>query len=645
MIKRLLERLVFGLERFIVRGAFNQLLFIAFAIVLVSVVGGAIVFLALQRFDDAGESVWWAFLRLSDPGYLGDDEGLVARTVSTVVTVLGYVLFMGALIAIMNQGLSRLMRRLEAGTTPISENGHLLILGWTNRTPSILRELLLATGRVRRFLHRSRTRELKMVVLAEDVSAALVQDARDELGPLWSDRRIILRTGDPLRPEHLGRTDFLNASAIIIPTGDFKRAGAEALDARTVKTAMLIDEAARQDARKRRPPITAELFDEEKRPILEAAYAGDLAIVPGAKFLSRLVAQNVRHAGLSQVYRALLSSRGNVAIYVRETPELAGTRFDALASMLPQAIAIGLVRPVDGALTPVLNPAGSTEIGADDQLVLIADDYKKTVPQKTAGKPRAVAPTRLKDEDFTEQRVLILGWSGKVPSLLREFESYTRERFLIDIASVVPRSDRDAVLRRFGCEHLDRVAVQHFEADYTSSHDLQRFDLSTYDTVVLFASDLQKSDEQADARSVLGYLQLEALVADLPRKPNIVVELLDPDNAVILDRRGAEIIVSPPIVSYMLAQVTLRRELWVIYEELFTVDGAEIYFRSPALYGLEPGPHRFDALEHTARAHGETLLGISPAGTGGATLAPAKDSVWTLAEADRLIVIGTYGAT
>ena len=59
-----------------------------------------------------------------------------------VVTVLGYVLFMGALVAIMTTALSRLMRRLETGLTPIAQRGHILILGWTNRTPTIVRELL-----------------------------------------------------------------------------------------------------------------------------------------------------------------------------------------------------------------------------------------------------------------------------------------------------------------------------------------------------------------------------------------------------------------------------------------------------------------------------------------------------------------------
>ena len=38
--------------------------------------------------------------------------------------------------------------------TPIAENGHILLLGWTDRTPTIVRELVVSEGRVGRFLRR-----------------------------------------------------------------------------------------------------------------------------------------------------------------------------------------------------------------------------------------------------------------------------------------------------------------------------------------------------------------------------------------------------------------------------------------------------------------------------------------------------------
>ena len=119
MIKRGINQLKFELERIILRGARYQLLIIALLICLVSLGAGFLAFSFSTAFEAYGESAWWAFLRLSDPGYLGDDKGLLLQTISTIVTVLGYVLFMGALIAIMTQWLQGTMRKLESGLTPI----------------------------------------------------------------------------------------------------------------------------------------------------------------------------------------------------------------------------------------------------------------------------------------------------------------------------------------------------------------------------------------------------------------------------------------------------------------------------------------------------------------------------------------------
>ena len=88
------ERLRFHLERWIQRGALHQLLLMAAVIACISVVGGVLAWIVdPAAFDPAG-AVWWAFLRLTDPGYLGDDEGALLRTVSTLLTVLGYVIFL-----------------------------------------------------------------------------------------------------------------------------------------------------------------------------------------------------------------------------------------------------------------------------------------------------------------------------------------------------------------------------------------------------------------------------------------------------------------------------------------------------------------------------------------------------------------------
>ncbi len=159
------DRLKFFLERQFVRGTRYQLLVMAGLVGLISLIGGLLVWGDRGPDESVADSVWWAFLRLTDPGYLGDDEGAWRRVVSTLLTVSGYVVFMGALIAILTQWLISRMRTLEQGLTPVALKHHVVVLGWTNRTMPVLRELLQSKARVRRLLAAvGRAKRLRLVV-------------------------------------------------------------------------------------------------------------------------------------------------------------------------------------------------------------------------------------------------------------------------------------------------------------------------------------------------------------------------------------------------------------------------------------------------------------------------------------------------
>ncbi|MFK7874026.1 MAG: ion channel DMI1, partial [Oligoflexales bacterium] len=88
----------FTLERFVLRGPFFRLLIVISLIVAISFIGGGVVHIFGNHFESVWEAAWWAFLRLSDPGYLGDDRGTLLVTVSTIITVAGCVVFLGAMV-------------------------------------------------------------------------------------------------------------------------------------------------------------------------------------------------------------------------------------------------------------------------------------------------------------------------------------------------------------------------------------------------------------------------------------------------------------------------------------------------------------------------------------------------------------------
>ena len=279
LLRRFWNRFWFELERFVVRGPLHRVVFIGVAIALISLVGGMIAVRISPAFENTGEAVWWAFLRLTDPGYLGDDRGAALRTLSTIITVLGYVVFLGALIAIMTQWLNSTMARLESGLTPIAANNHIVILGYSSRTGAIVRELLTSEARVARFLRARGAGRLKIVILADVVDMSTVQDLKDRLGSLWRPRQIVLRSGTPLRIDHLNRVDYSHAAAILLPSSDVEVGDATSIaDGRTIKALLATSSSNRSD-RSALPLVVAEIADGRRAEIAQRAYGGPSEIL------------------------------------------------------------------------------------------------------------------------------------------------------------------------------------------------------------------------------------------------------------------------------------------------------------------------------------------------------------------------------
>ncbi len=642
-----LERIRFGLELLVLRGLGYRLLLAAGIIAAVALMAGVMLWGLGAGSADLGEDLWWAFLRLTDPGYLGDDEGVVGRSISTVVTVLGYVLFLGLLIAIMTQWLNGWIGRLEAGTTPVAIADHVVILGWTHRTPTIVAELMATRERLRRFLERHGAQQLRIVVLAERVDAGLMAELRERTGAPWRHGRVLLRSGSPLRIDHLERAAFREAAALILPGAEFGEERPEAVDAQTVKTLMAVSEHATA-AGSTTPLAVAEIFDGRRAAVAREAYAGECEVLATDEIVSRLIAQSLRQRGLCDVFRELLTLNVGNAIHVHPPGELVGRRFAELRGGFARAIPLGTVRV--GEERPSLNPPPEATIAADDLLVFLARSHDDCAPPpdglpECAPDPPALDP-RPGSGGPGGRRILVLGWSRKAPALLRELEVFGNASFDVDVVSATPLAERDRALARTGVA-AGSLRVRQIEAGYTGPGVLEGLAPAGYDDVVVLASERLDQESEADAASVLAYLLLRGLLRGARPRPRVLVELLDEENEFLFARGEDDALVSPLLVSYLLSQVALRRELNAVYAELSRSGGAQMAMVPAA--ELAPGPTavRFADLERAAAARGEIALGVRRAAAaeaseepgGGLELNPDRASTWSFGPGDEVVVL------
>ncbi len=501
---------MFLLERLLVRGAHYRLLLVIASIGVVSAVGGLLLLADGSSTEAPVEAMWWAFLRLSDPGYLGDDVGLWRRLLSTVLTVLGYVIFLGAMVAILTQWLNDTLNRLERGTTPIRISGHVAILGWTNRTRMVCQELVTAEDRLSRWLELRGVRSLRLAILAEDIGHERDLELRAALGRRYRRQHIILRSGNTLNPHHLERVDLLHAASIVLPGVESTSERAVHHDATVIKTLGAIT--AEHRAIDELPPCVCEIFDARRVAMAKLAYGGSLEVLASDVIIGRVLSDSLREPGSSTVLDELLTQGAGGNLFLR-TWRRPPTTVSEVIRGVPGAILLGVATPTSFRLTP----RGDEPVMTDDAVAYVAHTYADTEWREDASAP-VISPLEELALELPRRggRILILGWSRRIPDLLAQLDSHRGESWRIDVLSIVPPQRREEEIRERGVviEHLE---IDHRTGDLTIPAHLAAVAPHTYDRIFFVASDWHHSGYASDARTVATSMALRSLTDTPPR--------------------------------------------------------------------------------------------------------------------------------
>ncbi|RTE87084.1 MULTISPECIES: hypothetical protein [Gammaproteobacteria] len=603
---RMIDRLKYYAERMLGGGAIAQLLFVALVVLAVAVSGGLLAYFFVPTEYKLGEEVWWSFLRLTDPGYLGDDEGLWRRVISTALTLFGYVLFMGTLVAIMTQWLYRNMRNLEQGQTPVTLNGHHVILGWNSRSIPVIRELLTFSPK--------RGSGSRIAALAEDITSGPVNEVLSERWGTWTQRRVVLRSGSVLNPEHLHRVAVSNAKTVIIPSRRNDGESSISNDANVIKMLVSLDAQTAHSANK--PAVVAELSDAAKIPVAIHAFNGPLQVVPGDLMVARILARSALYPGLASTVNAILLDSEQSQIIPVHFPQFIGCKWQEVFGYFEEVTPCGIVRRYEGRNQTILAPAASEVIQEHDQILIIASQSDNKAP---LSKSRRYIPSKHTERLLTppapkRRKILILGWNQSVPLLIKELGMEQDCRYEITLISTASAAERKSKINKIVGDKWPGT-FEFIEADYTDMNTLQALPLASFDNVMLLSSDRLGTGEEADARTVVGLMVLDFLLTQQnleEKRPHVLIELHDQSNEVYVNHANSDVIVSSVVISHVLAQVALYPPIRSVYDHLLSSAGAHLSVRylPESMYR----PMAVAELQQYVIAEGGVLIGVNPDG-------------------------------
>ncbi|HMK07730.1 MAG TPA: hypothetical protein VK449_01745 [Anaerolineales bacterium] len=621
------DRFRYAFDNALGRGPAIQIAWLGLLSVGVVLLAGLVLTLARVAPQDGPplafhEAVWLSLMRTLDPGTMGGDVGWGFRIVMLGVTV-GGIFVISTFIGVITSGIDGKLSDLRKGRTRVIEEGHTVILGWSDQIYTIVSELVLANANQAR---------ASIAVLADRDKVEMEDLLRERVGSTGP-TRLVCRRGSPVDMNDLDLVNLGASKAIIVlsPDGDSP-------DADVIKVLLAITNNPQRRAEpyhivaEIRQPANLDVVRIVGREEVEAVLVGDL--------ISRMIAQTCRQSGLSVIYNDLLDFGGD-EIYFKEEPGLVGRSIGEVLPLYDDSSVIGIV-PAKGA--PQLHPDHATRIGPGDRLIFIAEDDDTIhlsglpAPAVDEGAIRPSARARPRPE-----ATLVLGWNWRGPAIVGELDAYVAKGSRVTVIARPPRTVEEI---RQAARRLRRQTLDVRIDDSADRAVLDGLRVDSYDHIVVLAYD-DMGTQQADAVTLVTLLHLRDIAERGGRELSIVSEMLDVRNRRLADvTRADDFIVSDRIISLMLAQISENKALHAVFQDLFDPEGAEIYLKPAGDYvGLGQEMDFYTVLE-AARRRGETAVGYrlsalsrEAARNYGVVLNPRKGDPVRLGAKDKVIVL------
>ncbi|MFI5530009.1 potassium transporter TrkA [Kitasatospora sp. NPDC051853] len=593
------------------------------SLLLITLVSASVVLLTDTDAESNGGwsgVAWMSLLRTLDPGTMGGDTGGPVFLFLMLAVTIGGIFIVSALIGVLTTGLDQRIRQLRRGRSPLIENGHTIVLGWSDQVFTVIAELVEANQSERRSC---------VVVLADQDKVAMEEAIRARIADTGR-TRVICRSGNPLvRGElELVSPDTARSILVLPPVG-------EDGDIDVVKILLLLSS---RSWGPDRPGLVAAVQDSENLPAARLAAGEGALVIDGDDIAVRLIAQAHRQRGLSSVLNELLSFVGN-EFYLRAEPSLAGWTYGEALHAYEVGTLAGLCRGgggVDGGGV-LLNPPMGTVLTAEDELIVVAED--DLMIRLGHGKPPVAeaAITSAPRQPQLPERTLLIGHNSRSGKLIRLLDSFVRPGSVLDVAA--PWEPRETV------RDLVNLTVGYRRCEPTRRSSLEALGVGDYQHVVVLTDETVAPDA-ADDRTLVTLLHLRDIEDSIGDPYSIVTEMNDDANREVAQvTKADDFIVSTKVITLLLTQLAENPGLHAVFTDLFDPESSEIHLKPAADY-LRPGhPADFTTLVEAARRRDETAIGYWRSDRGheppsyGVFLNPVRGAPLVLGAEDAVVVL------
>lgn len=556
------------------------------------------------------EGFWQSLLRVVDSGAFAADSGWGTRLLGLVVTLAG-IFVAGSLIGLIASAVDQQIELLRKGRSAVLETDHTLILGWSNRVPAIVRELVVA----------NESRRRAAIVILADVEKTEMEDTlRNQIDDLRT-TRLVCRHGDTSSTGDLERVNIGGARSIIVIGGN---------DAAVVKALLATSTFRSEDAGM--APIVAEVYDAQTAQSIRSLLGPAVAIVSSDAVVAELTAQACRQRGLGQVFRELLDFDGD-EIYFAPFPSLVGESYGRAQLSFAASSLIGIAAS-DGEL--LLNPPADRVLREGDELIGVASDDSAFLPTSYQA-PRSVLTPITAAADPASRRMVLVGWSQLGPRVVRELDEFLGPNTTLEVVVDPHVIDVDAVRGSITTSNvLIEISAHSGGPEEVANHAARK----AFHEVIVLGRREGVEPEQADATTLLTLLAFNQAAASQDLGPvRIVAELLEQRHAPLALATGADdFIVSDELTSLMMAQLSERHDLDGLFRDLFDHDGATIEIAPADRYGAADCRCFADVIA-SASAAGHSAIGYRRASDGSVVVNPPKYDDLALAADDGIVVL------